>query len=235
VAADERAELVRVLRELVTFDADELGWPKDRAQMGARVQAMVALVERLVAHKRQQPADDILSAIVQARDNSDRLDETERVFVGIFVVSGGSGRDRSADELWRLDRSLNTALPRFTYEDVRIGDTLIAKGEIVMAGLLAANHDCAQYAAPNQLELERGGDAPQAFGHGPHLCLDSHLADMTAAIGFRHLIARFPRMKLALSEDLLVRRKDLLIQAASALPVRAARLRRVRLPARDLF
>jgi cytochrome P450 len=246
---EARTEFVQLVLKLVKFEADERGRPKDLAAMGQAVGNLVAFFQSLITQKREQPADDMLSAMVQARDEGDRLDDTELVSTVFLLLLAGQDttvqlinngvvallenpeqlallqRDpslipRAVDEFLRFDGSLNTALPRFSAEDVQVGDVTIPKGEIVMVSLLSANRDPEHYANPDQLDVSRGGDGHLAFGYGPHFCLGAHLARMEGIVAFTQLLQRFPDLKLAVAPSELKRRKDMLIHAFETLPVR---------------
>lgn len=246
---DARSEFVRLVMKLVKFDADERGRPKDLEAMGQAVGGLVAFFQQMITDKREHPADDMLSAMVQARDEGDRLDDTELVSTAFLLLLAGQDttvqlinngtvallqnpdqlallqRDpslipRAVDEFLRFDGSLNTALPRFSAEEVKVGDVTIPKGEIVMVSLLSANRDPEHYANPDDLDIERGGEAHLAFGNGPHFCLGAHLARMEGTVAFTQLLQRFPKLQLAVEPDKLKRRKDMLIHAFETLPVR---------------
>jgi cytochrome P450 len=86
--------------------------------------------------------------------------------------------------------------------------------------LLSANRDAAQYANPDVVDIERGGEGHLAFGNGPHFCIGAHLARMEGIVAFKHLFARFPKLQLAVDPSELRFRNDMLIHALERLPVR---------------
>jgi cytochrome P450 len=249
LAQEARGEFVQLVMKLVKFEADENGRPKDLQAVGQAVAGLVAFFEQLIAQKRAKPEEDILSALVQARDETDRLDDTELVSTAFLLLLAGQDTTvqlitngtvallqhpeqlaklqqnpdllpRAVDELLRYDGSLNVALPRFTAQQVEIGGVKIPKGEIIMVSLLSANRDPAQYANPDVLDIERGGEAHLAFGNGPHFCIGAHLARMEGQIAFKHLLARFPKLQLAVAPSELRFRNDMLVHALERLPVR---------------
>ena len=222
--------------------ADRLAWV-DAAT------ALVGFVRELVAAKRAHPADDLMSALVAARDGTDRLTEDELTsMVFLLLIAGhettvnliGNGTytllthpDRHAlllaeperlpatiEELLRFDGPVQVATFRWTSVPVRIGDTVIPAGEIVIPGLLAANRDPAAAAEPAVFEPTRDGAAPHlAFGHGVHHCLGAPLARLEARIALGSLLARLPDLRMAVPVAELRWRPSVLMHGLAALPV----------------
>jgi cytochrome P450 len=213
--------------------------------------AMVRYIRALLAAKRQEPADDLLSALVMARDEGDRLRENELIsMVFLLLVAGhettvnliASGtlalllnpgelaRLRSdpallggaVEELLRYVNPVNHATYRFAAEPVEIGGARIGPGEPVLVALSSANRDPARYAEPDRLDLGRDSSGHLAFGHGIHYCLGAPLARMEAEIAFAGLLERFGSMTLAVPADSLRWRPSTLIHGLEALPVRLA-------------
>ena len=211
--------------------------------------AMVRYITALLADKRREPADDLLSALVLARDEGDRLRENELVsMVFLLLVAGHEttvnliasgmlalvlnpgefGRlraDRSlvggaVEELLRYANPVNHATYRFTSEPVEIGGAHIGQGEPVVVALSAANRDPSRFAEPGRLDLGRDSSGHLAFGHGIHYCLGAPLARLEAEIAFSGLLERFGSMTLAVPADLLRWRPSTLIHGLEALPVR---------------
>ncbi len=211
--------------------------------------ALVRYVRVLLARKRREPADDLLSALVAVRDGSDRLSEDELTsMVYLLLLAGhettvnliGNGirallthpeqleRLRAeperigaaTEELLRFDGPLQSAIPAITAAAVEIGDVTIPAGEIVVISLLAANRDPARITDPDRLDLSRPASPHLAFGHGIHHCLGAPLARIEARIAIGSLLLRFPRMCLARPATELVRLPGLLMNGLAALPVR---------------
>ena len=154
----------------------------------AAATALVGFVRELVAAKRARPADDLMSALVAARDGADRLTEDELTsMVFLLLIAGhettvnliGNGMytllthpDRHAlllaeperlpatiEELLRFDGPVQVATFRWTSVPVQIGDTVIPAGEVVIPGLLAANRDAAAAADPDVSDPTREATA----------------------------------------------------------------------------
>jgi cytochrome P450 len=156
---------------------------------------LVAFVRDLVATKRAHPADDLMSALVAARDGADRLTEDELTsMVFLLLVAGhettvnliGNGMytllihpDRRAllqaeperlpaaiEELLRFDGPVQVATFRWTSAPVPVGGTVIPAGEIVVPGLLAANRDAARIPDPAVFDPTRAAGAAAHVAFG---------------------------------------------------------------------
>ncbi|WP_066363117.1 cytochrome P450 family protein [Herbidospora mongoliensis] len=219
---------------------------------GERERRVARVVERFVAlieEKRANPADDILSALVQARDQEDKLDEVELISTCFLLFLAGHETtvnlignavlallthpdqriellknpdviDRAVEEFLRYDGPLNFAPQRVTGEDVTIAGVTIPKGELVAVALSSADRDPATFREPDRLDLDRE-DAPHlAFGHGIHYCLGAPLARLEARIALARLFERFPEMSLGAQVEELQWRRLPLLHALEHLPVR---------------
>ena len=167
--------------------------------------AMIRYFTALLAARRHEPAEDLLSALITARDEGDRLSENELVSMAfLLLVAGrettvnliGNGmlalllnpgqlarlRDDpsllsgAVEELLRYVNPVSNATLRFACEPVEIGGARIGRGEVVLVSLSGANRDPSRYAAPDRLDLGRDTSGNLAFGHGIHYCLGAPLA-----------------------------------------------------------
>lgn len=209
---------------------------------------MLDLLRELVVRHRADPGDDLLSALVGARDGSDRLDEDELTSAGFLLLAAGhettvnliangayallTHPDQQAllrarpdllpaavEELLRHDGPLNVTLPYVTTAPVPVGDVTIPAGEPVLAALVAAGRDRTRVAHPERLDILRTDGAHVAFGHGIHHCLGAPLARLEGRIALGALLARFPHLRLAAAPEDLVRVPGLLMNGFAALPV----------------
>jgi cytochrome P450 len=211
--------------------------------------AMVGYFRALLAARRRQPADDLLSALVSARDDTDRLSENELLSMAFLLLVAGhettvnliaSGTlalllnpgelarlradpsllGGAVEELLRYVNPVNNATFRFTGEPVEIGGVPIGLGEVVLVSLSGANRDPSRYSHPDRLDLGRDSGGHVAFGHGIHYCLGAPLARLEAEIAFRGLLERFGSIQLAVPPDALRWRPSTLIHGLESLPVR---------------
>lgn len=216
-------------------------------QMAAAAIKMADYLTRLVGSKRERPVDDLLSALVHARCDDDRLSESElRSMAFLLLVAGhettvnliGNGmlallRDpdqharlradpdrvpQAVEEFLRYDGPVNLATIRFTDEPVEYSGVTIPAGEVVLVSLIGANRDPGRYPDPQRFDPDRDTSGHLAFGYGIHHCLGAPLARLEADVAFRTLLARFPDMALAGAPGQY--RESTLIHALTALPVR---------------
>lgn len=217
----------------------------------ARVLPASTAMERyftdLIAAKRADPGDDLLSALIQVADHEDRLTPAElmgTVFL-LFVAGhetstnliGNSVRwllqdpqrwksladhpehvPGAVQELLRWDSPVRMATHRFTTEPVEYGGVLIPAGEIVLVSLQSANRDTARFPGGDTLDLRRDASGHLAFGHGIHYCLGAQLGRMEAEITLAELTRRFPHARLAVDDSALRRRPSAIMNGYAALP-----------------
>jgi cytochrome P450 len=108
---------------------------------------------------------------------------------------------------------------RLTTDSIDIGGVTIPAGELVIPGLLAANRDPACIPQPDALDITRTDTSHLAFGHGIHHCLGAPLARLEGRIALGSLLARFPRLRLAVPPEELTWRPGVLMHSLAALPV----------------
>ena len=175
-----------------------------------------------IAHKRKHPKDDLLTALIEAEEEEDRLSEDElRSMTGLLFIAGhettvnliGNGthallnnpdqlqiirEDDSVDgtmvdELLRYDSPVQNSGRTLT-QDTIVGGVEIAAGETILTSLGSANHD-EIFWGPTASELDvRRKDASRhlSFGNGIHHCLGAALARMEGEIAVANLVRRFP-------------------------------------------
>jgi len=211
--------------------------------------AMTGYFRRLMAARRREPADDLLSALISARDEGDRLSENELLSMAFLLLVAGhettvnliaSGTlalllnpgelarlradpsllGGAVEELLRYVNPVNNATFRFAGEPLEIDGVAIGAGEVVLVSLSGANRDPSRYADPDRLDLGRDSGGHVAFGHGIHYCLGAPLARLEAEIAFGALLDRFGEITLAVPPDELRWRPSTLIHGLETLPVR---------------
>jgi cytochrome P450 len=185
-----------------------------------------AIVEELIAAKRQRPGEDFISDLVLAREKGDRLTDRE-LFDQIFTICGAalSATSRAAggtlhtlyshpDQLAQLvdnpalipdaiEECLRYAsngyftFPRIATCDTEVGGTRILKGMVVRPSPQAANYDGAVFPDPMRFDIHRKPKRIMAFGAGPHHCIGNILGRTTITIAITRLLARFPQARLA--------------------------------------
>jgi cytochrome P450 len=209
---------------------------------------MAGYLMKLVEAKRANPGEDLLSALVETSEDSDRFSEQELVSMAfLLLVAGhettvnliGNGvlalltnpaqlerlkADPSlvagaVEEFLRFRSPVNMSTFRFTTEPVQVGDVTIPADQLVLVGLGSANRDENRFPHADELDITRPVGGHLAFGHGIHYCLGAPLARLEGEIAFRSLLKAFPDLKLAVSPSELQWRISILIHGLEKLPV----------------
>jgi cytochrome P450 len=182
-------------------------------------------VGTIIEERRVSPRSDFISDLVNARDQGDKLSDSE-LFDQIFGICGASlsATSRAAggalyllythpDQLQQLIRNpelipdaLEECLrlasngyftfPRIATRDTEVGGTPILKGMVIRPSPLAPNYDPDVFPDPTRFDIHRRPKRILSFGAGPHHCIGNILGRTTIAIAIRRLLARFPRAHL---------------------------------------
>ncbi|AKJ13839.1 cytochrome P450 [Streptomyces incarnatus] len=210
------------------------------------VAAMLGFFTRLLAAKREQPADDLLSDLIAVRDEGDRLSEDELMSLAFLILFAGyentvqlignsvlallrhpdqlaalrkdpARLPAAVEELTRYEGPALFGIRRFAVEEVTISGVTVPAGETVWVSLAAANRDPARFPDPDRLDLSRDPSGHLALGHGIHYCLGAPLARAETEIALAALLERFP--DLALGPGELRWRPSMRARGLMALPV----------------
>ncbi|WP_433197104.1 cytochrome P450 family protein [Nocardia sp. CA-107356] len=203
----------------------------------------------LITVRTENPLDDLLSELIVAKDDNDRLDQQELISMLFLLLTAGHETSvnlignallellidpRSADrlrtnpdkipdfieEILRYQGPVHFGTARYTTAPITLGNQDIGAGEFIMISIAAANRDPKRFAAPNRLDPDRRDTRNIAFGHGLHYCIGAALARMEATIALTRLLARIPAMSLNVTVSDVAWRKSLLIRGLTTLPVR---------------
>jgi cytochrome P450 len=203
-----------------------------------------AYLRGIIAERRREPRADLISALVAVEEGGDVLSEPELVIMCTLLLIAGHQTTvnlignatlallRHPDQLARLREDPNLIASaveellrfdspvqmtaRIAMEPMEIGGHPIGAGEWVLALIGAANHDPAQFAEPETLDLSRNPNPHIAFGRGIHFCLGAPLARLEGQIAIGRLLRRFPNLTLA-GEP--VRREQVTLRGLASLPV----------------
>jgi cytochrome P450 len=183
-----------------------------------------AYFRSIIAQRRAEPRDDLISALVKAQEEGDRLSEQELLANCVLLLNAGHETTtnligngtlallRHPDQLKRLRDEpslLSSAIEellrydspvqftsRILKADMELGGKLMRAGQVVLLLLGAANRDPEQFPEPDRLDIGRPDNKHIAFGLGPHFCLGAPLARLEGRIVFEALLRRAPRMRL---------------------------------------
>jgi cytochrome P450 len=187
---------------------------------------VVTFVRGLIARKRLDPHDDILSGLIQAEAGGTKLSEDELVSMVLLLIFAGyettvhlitngvatlvqhpeqlarvrAEPERMAsavEEILRYTGPVQGTKPGYAVEDVTLHGVRIPKGSAVIALLGAANRDGAVFEDPEVFDIARTPNKHLGFGQGIHYCLGAPLARMETRIALTNLLARNPKLRLA--------------------------------------
>ncbi|GHH27615.1 cytochrome P450 [Streptomyces rubradiris] len=213
------------------WSADICGMYELNPSEEAAARAVRASVEfsgylrELIAARRAEPGEDLVSALIAAHDEGDRLTEQELVSTAVLLLNAGHEATVNAtvngwyalfrhpgqlaalradhslvpsaiEELLRYDTPLQL-FERWVLDDIEIGGTTIPRGSEVALLFGSANHDPAVFAAPGRLDLARAENPHISFGAGIHYCVGAPLARIELAASLTALLERAPTLALA--------------------------------------
>jgi cytochrome P450 len=183
-------------------------------------------IRELIARKRTQPGEDILSQLIEAEEEGDRLSDDELVAMVFLLIIGGFettlhlitngvrtllenpdqlARLRAEPELWdsaveeivRHRGPVHGTKLQYAKEEVVLRGTTIEQGAPIMPMLGAANHDPRVFENPDAFDVARSPNHHLGFGFGMHFCLGKQLAVMETRIALKSLFDRKPEIRLA--------------------------------------
>jgi cytochrome P450 len=189
--------------------------PEEREAIGEAAMATMLFLVPIVAKRRRNPGEDLLSALLHPPDGAAALEVDEVITMCLLLLAAGHETtanligngalalfqhpdqlDRLArhpehslqavDELLRYDSPVQVA-SRVALTDLVQGDVEIGRGQQALVVLGAANRDPARHPDPDRLDLTREGANHLAFGLGPHFCVGAGLARLEAQETFKRL------------------------------------------------
>ncbi|WP_257606022.1 cytochrome P450 [Rhodococcus sp. LW-XY12] len=210
--------------------------------------ALFVYLTELIASKRANPQDDILSDLVVQNDAKGAISELELTFLGVSLLVAGHETtvnmiangvfalmldpaaaellrsrpeivDTAIEELLRLFGPGTEGLLRIAAEDVELSGVRIPAGSAVLPSLIAANRDENRYPGAEHLDLERKDVPHLSFSHGPHFCIGAALARAELRVSFNEILRRLPGLALAIPAADVPRPEGLLVNGVSSLPV----------------
>ncbi|MET0702706.1 MAG: cytochrome P450 [Mycobacterium sp.] len=207
-----------------------------------------AILTELITDKREHPSEDLISALIAAGDDGERLTEAELTATIFLLIAAGYDTTvnliangmlallrnptqlaalradpllmpGAIEEFLRFDSPVNIATLRFTTEPICVEDVEIPADQFVMISLLAANHDAAAFDNPDELQITRKPNSHLAFGYGIHHCVGAALGRLEGRVALSRLLARFDRIELATDQPIRYR-NSALMHGLTELPIR---------------
>jgi len=205
-----------------------------------------AYMAGLIAQHRAEPQDDLMTALIEARDVRDRLTELELVDLCVGILVAGHETTASqipnfvyalldqpeqwqrlcadpglipaaVEELLRfVPLGAGAGFARYATEDIEVGGVLVREGEPVLVAVGAANRDRLQFGAAERLDFDRGDFQHLGFGHGVHHCLGAPLARLELQEALRALVTELPGLHLAGD---IVWKTQMLVRGPRSMPI----------------
>lgn len=211
--------ILRPHQQIGTFDME--AGQAHRKKVGKEI---YAYFEDVIAARRRDPGDDMVSFLLQTEIDGQRLTDNEILDVSFLLILAGldtvtatlgcnmaflasnpdlrrrlvEDPDRipaAMEELLRWETPV-TGVPRLCVQDTEVGGMLIRKGEMVTFLLGAANTDGGEFPDADHVDFAREANRHLSFGAGPHRCLGSHLARMEIRVALEEWHRRIPEYRI---------------------------------------
>ena len=247
VPAEDRRRFMRWSKALIGLARSPLS-----AALGLpQVIAFMRYVRGLAAERRRRPGEDLVSALLAARDAGAALGDDELLAMIVLLLTAGHETtanlignaalallrhpgeaerlgaepaliDSAVEEFLRYAPPAESATFRYAREDLTIAGAGIRRGEAVIGLIASANRDAAVFADPHRLDLARNPNRHLSFGMGGHYCLGAPLARLEARIALPALAERLPGWRLAVPAQALAFRPGAVLSGLTALPLAKA-------------
>ncbi len=242
VADEERDEFHRLVESLGA------GGGKVRSLINAH--RLAKLFERLIEERRANPDDGLISQLVAANEDGDRLSHTETVAMVFLLLLAGHDTTASLigssvlaliqhpeqlellraqpellggsgiEELLRFTSPVASGAARLATEDVELHGVTVPRGAYILGMISAANRDETAFDDPESLDLVRKPNRHLAFNFGMHYCLGHQLARLEGRIALTALLQRFPNWELTVPPERLHYKPTVSLRGLTKLPTR---------------
>ncbi|OIB02227.1 cytochrome P450 [Paenibacillus sp. LC231] len=217
-------------------------------QVVQHMNEFIAYLKDWFAKVREQPGDDMISQLVIAENQGDRLSEQELYgVVTLMIIAGhettvnliGNGvlallehpEQRkllqeqpelihgAIEEMLRYNGPVEFSTSRWAAEDMDFHGVHMKKGDLVVIALNSANRDASQFENPDIFDITREKSQHLAFGKGIHLCLGAPLARLEGEIAINTLLRRYPHFELQRDIDELEWRPGMIVRGVKEIPI----------------
>ncbi|MEC4019299.1 cytochrome P450 [Streptomyces sp. H27-D2] len=219
----------------------------DEAEHGT--EALHGYIAQLMNRRRESPRDDLISAMVRASDEEEKLSETELVeLASVLLIAGHETvssqlidslyllfthpdqldllkrrrelMPRAVEELLRYVPLIShVTFARYATEDVELSGTLVRAGESVLPAIPSANRDESVFENAHEFDLTRQRNPHLGFGYGIHRCLGAPLARLELHVAVDSLLTRLPDLRCAIPLDSLEWKDGMQVRSLLRLPV----------------
>ena len=196
------------------------------------MRGVINYVRDQIEECRRNPREGLISELVRAEEDGDKLSEDELVSMVFLLLFAGfettthlisdsivaleqnpdqkaylladpaSRMERAVEELARYTTPVQSTKPRYVARDCEFFGQTLQRGDIVMGQLAAANYDPAEFDEPDRLKLDRFPNPHIVFSSGIHFCLGMQLARVEAQSALARLYARYPNLALVSPGDI---------------------------------
>ncbi len=224
----DQADFKRWTDDSVAAGFDPFASEETRQKAMAAGEALDAYLRRVVAERRAEPRDDLITGMIRAEENGDFLNDDEIVtMIGLLLAAGnvtttdllGNGMKNllsqpeqvqllhdkpelilnAVEEMLRFEGPV-TFSGRITPDEREVAGCPVHQGQSVMVSLGGANYDPRLHKDPHKFDITREDVDHVAFGGGRRYCLGAPLARLETQIGVLTLLDRFPSLRLAEQE-----------------------------------
>ncbi|TWT11136.1 cytochrome P450 [Planomicrobium sp. CPCC 101079] len=200
------------------------------------------------AKVRENPGDDLISQLIIAEEEGDRLTEKELYgVVSLLIIAGHETTvnligntvlallefpeqqtllrehpemiPQALEESLRYNGPVEFSTSRWASEDLQLAGKNIGRGDLVVVSLNSANHDPAKFNDPETFDITREKSPHLAFGMGIHFCLGAPLARLEGEIAISSLLERFPEMQLQIDKSKLEWRPGMIVRGVKEIPL----------------
>lgn len=198
---------------------------------------------------REQPGEDLISKLIIAEEEGDRLTEKELYgVVSLLIIAGHETTvnligntvlsllaypeqqrllkenpeliTQALEESLRFNGPVEFSTSRWANEDMEFQGKQFHRGDLVVVSLNGANHDPKRFTDPETFDLTREKSPHLAFGMGIHFCLGAPLARLEGEIALSKLLEKFPDLALAVDESELDWRPGMIVRGVKEIPLR---------------
>jgi cytochrome P450 len=219
ISEDERAAGNAALNQYVAGRAQRAMREPGDDLLGALVReqgdaltlkTLTAIVATLIQAGHETTADMIASSVLALLAHPEQL---------ALLRKQPELTPGAVEELLRYLAIVQISPPRRATRDTTVGGQRVAKGELLLVSLPAANHDPALTPDPGRLDITRPRQSHLAFGHGIHRCVGAPLARLELEIALPALLNRFPDLRLAVPAEALRYKAGAVVHGVASLPV----------------
>ncbi|HET9730099.1 MAG TPA: cytochrome P450 [Acidimicrobiia bacterium] len=247
VPPEDRDDLLRWSDDMVSASSGDVTEEQMNCAMGA-MEGYTAFCTHAVAERQARPTDDLMSVLVHAEVDGDRLAPDEILHESLLILVGGDETTRhvisggmeqliahpdqrqvliedpskigiAVEEMLRWVSPIKNMCRTLT-GDVEFHGQSMQRGQMALLLYESANFDETRFVEPDRFDVTRQPNEHVAFGFGTHYCLGQALARLELRVMFEQLLARLPDIELTVDAASLPRRRANFITGLESMPVR---------------